>query len=365
MGDEVMKTAIPMRCRAVHSVGRTNNDADPDAFVPYDNNNPNNFINSVSRGELNTTLLNAADKVPSITTIFDSKVTKIEADNTVWFGERSVKASLVIGCDGAYSGTRDAMLRLLKVGNRFQRHYISHGYKELTIPPTKDGSFTMTLFAPFLTEKDDSTGEDVPGMLDVKTDAEITSYFEKYFPDLMSVMPNYLQEWSNPASQLVSILVRPWNYQDKIVLLGDAAHACVPFYGQGMNCAFEDALVFCEILEKNNHDLSATVPEFAAVREKDGEAISQLSMRNYQTMSDHSGSTLFRIRKRFEGALSWMLPNYWIPEYKMVAFTRIPYSEAIARTVAQDWALTYGVFYYAAAGSALAGLAYNFRAKLF
>ena len=202
--------------------------------------------------------------------------------------------------------------------------------------PNNDKTFTCTLFAPFRS-KTTNSGEVVPGLLDLKSDDEIKNYFERYFPDAISVMPDFIDDYKrNPACQLVMTSCAPWNYQDKIVLMGDSAHAIVPFYGQGMNAGLEDVLVFKETLEKYGGDFSAAVPEFARVRKPTGDAIRDLSLHNYIEMRSHTGSTAFLLRKKVEGMLNWLFPSTWIPLYKMVAFTRIPYHECIEREKRQD-----------------------------
>lgn len=382
--EQVMASAIPMRGRAVHSNAASG--GNHDAYIPYDATDSSNAIYSVSRELLNNLLLDSAENLNGVTVHFGFKLTHIDRGGILHFadarctpnsnpatyndydvGDVQIKPRLTIGADGAYSATREAMLRLLPLN--FKREYITHGYKELTIPPNPttgdfaltesealhtwprgdfmmiglpnpDKSFTCTLFAPFTTGKDPLTGTEVPGMNDQKSPDEIKAYFEEHFPDAIPLMPDYIAEYQrNPACQLVTVQARPWNYKDSIILLGDAAHAMVPFYGQGMNAGFEDVQVLCHIIDKHNQNLKTAIPEFAESREADGEAIAALSMANYRTMRKSSGSALFRIRKRIEGVLNWMLPATWIPQYKMVAFTSIPYSEAIRRSKSQDIAV--------------------------
>merc|ERR1711871_687112 len=198
-------------------------------------------------------------------------------------------------------------------------------------------------------------------MNDLKTDAEITDYFEEHFPDAVPLMPDLIADYKrNPACRLVMVQARPWNYKDKVVLLGDSAHAMVPFYGQGMNAAFEDVMVFADTLEEFGNDLSKAVPAFAQRRQPDGEAIAQLSLQNYIEMRHHTASALFRFQKKVEGVLNWMMPKTWVPLYKMVAFTRTPYSEAIKRAEQQDAILSTAV-QWGAGLSLLAGVGLYFK----
>ena len=202
--------------------------------------------------------------------------------------------------------------------------------------PNLDKTFTCTLFAPFKTTTT-ASGDVVEGLLDLKTDEQIRAYFERHFPDAISVMPDFVEDYKrNPACQLVMTSCGPWNFKDRIVLMGDAAHAIVPFYGQGMNAGLEDVLVLREALLKHSCDFSKAIPEFASKRKPTGDAIRDLSLHNYIEMRDHTGSALFLMRKKIEGVLNRIFPASWIPLYKMVAFTRIPYHECIEREQKQD-----------------------------
>mmetsp|Transcript_21586 Transcript_21586/g.32121 ORF Transcript_21586/g.32121 Transcript_21586/m.32121 type:complete len:234 (-) Transcript_21586:84-785(-) len=192
--------------------------------------------------------------------------------------------------------------------------------------PNPDKSFTATIFAPLRSEKG------VAGLFDIKTKEKAEEYMKAHFPDSLEAIPNYQQQFlDNPTSPLVTVRVSPWNFKDKVVVLGDSAHAMVPFYGQGMNSAFEDCLVFDEVLQECKGDLSKAVPNFAKKREASGNAIAKLSMGNYLEMRHHTGSTFFLLQKKLEGMLNFLFPNAWIPLYKMVTFTRIPYDEVIER----------------------------------
>jgi len=375
-----MKDTVPMRCRAIHS--HRSADIQPDMFQPYDETNPKNFINSISREKLNGLLLQACEAA-GIVFCFRHKLMNIDKDGIAHFtrklckknlsqtyndhgeGEVRIKATLVLGCDGAYSTTREALARLTSLD--FERKYISHGYKELYMPPSSDGdfalqqpealhiwprgdfmmiglpnsdkSFTCTLFAPM-----ESKGS-IKGLLDLSETEEIREYFQENFPDVRSVIPDYVDQFKrNPSCRLVSVAVNPWHFRSKILLLGDAAHAMVPFYGQGMNCGFEDVLELDEILKSCDGSLQHAVPKFAQLRREKGNACRQLSYSNYIEMRSHTMSSVFLLRKRFEGLLNWALPNKWIPLYKMVTFTRIPYNEVIRRSESQDRILSLVLF---------------------
>ena len=408
--ETVMKFTVPMRYRAIHSTSDDNSEAD--SFQPYDEIDPTNFINSVSRERLNNLLINEAEKNANCEIRFGYKLTHIDRNGVAHFendeeklstrtaqqstyndylpGKYQIKPTLILGCDGAYSATREAMLRLVPMN--FKREYIEHGYKELTIPPTKDGnyamkdiealhiwprgefmmialpnpdkSFTCTIFAPFRSKKDPKTGKNVPGILDVEesSDEDVTKYFKTYFPDVLPVMPNYLGDFrQNPSCQLVQTRCSPWNYSDKILLMGDAAHAIVPFYRQGMNAGMEDVLAFSEVLDKFKNNLSKSIPYFARERKPTGDAIGDLSLHNYVEMRDHTASSMFLFKKKIEGLFNWLMPNTWVPLYKMVAFTRIPYHHAIERGNKQEKTLDnilFGATCVGVAGMAL-GIMYG------
>jgi len=145
----------------------------------------------------------------------------------------------------------------------------------------------------------------------------------------------------NPTGDLISVKCSPYHYEDKVVIMGDAAHALVPFYGQGMNCGFEDCLVLDEILNKNNWDLKKSLPEYSSTRNPDAEAIVDLAMYNYIEMRSHVNSRLFAIRKKVDGFGNWLMPDRWVPLYTMVTFSRIPYHKVIERSAKQDKIITY------------------------
>ena len=231
----------------------------------------------------------------------------------------------------------------------YQQYYLDHGYKELSIPPTadgkhqieknalhiwprgkfmlialanEDGSFTCTLFFPFEGEESFST---------INTDEEITAFFQKTFPDALQLMPNLIDDYhTNPASSLVTIRCAPWNSSDKVLLMGDASHAIVPFYGQGMNSGFEDCSVFDEIFEASGRDWSASFEAFSTQRKPDADAISNLALQNYIEMRDLVADPSFLLRKKIEQKIFEKYPDKWMPLYSQVTFSHIPYAEALA-----------------------------------
>jgi kynurenine 3-monooxygenase len=269
---------------------------------------------------------------------------------------QEVKSSgdAVIGVDGAFSAVRQAMQRKL---DRFEydESYLTHGYKELTVPPgpdgswrmekealhiwprkrfmmialpNPDGSFTCTLFWEFAGPRSfESTN----------TDDDVRRFFEEEFPDAVPLMPKLLEEFrSNPIGSLVTIRCAPWSYKDKVALVGDAAHAVVPFYGQGMNAAFEDCVVLDECLAQFPDNRERAFGEYFVRRKENADALADLAVQNFIEMRDKTASRTFRAKKKLDHLLEALLPGIYLPLYTMVTFTRIPYARAARRARLQD-----------------------------
>ncbi len=343
--DEIIKTtAIPMHGRMMH---------DPKgnlSSLPY--GKQGQFINSISRSNLNILLMNAAEKAGVIIK-FNHRCVKIDTDaQRISFDENGSNADyrydLLVGADGAYSAVRGA----LQFGGRFNfsQDYIEHGYKELHLPPTATGEFTLepnalhiwpresfmlialpnpdksftgTLFFPF---------EGTTSFQSLETDQDAEKFFQDNFPDALKLIPDFGQQWrANPASSLVTMKCWPWSHGKNILLIGDAAHAIVPFYGQGMNAGFEDCRILNQLLNKNNDDWGRTIDEFEAVRKPDADAIATLALDNFVEMRDLVADADFLLRKKIEARLHQLYPEKWIPLYTMVTFRDdIRYSEAHA-----------------------------------
>lgn len=353
--DQLKPALIPMEGRAVHSLDSSIN------FQPYGIGHQ--AIYSVSRADLNDVLLDELEKYPNVRLIFEHKLVRINPDASIVISDLrdnrvSMQSSFVIGADGAFSAARSSMFRLSRF--KFSQEYINHAYKELTIPPDSNGNFAMsnpnalhiwprldfmlialpnpdktftcTLFAPWKTFESITTQE------------QCEAFFKANFPDAMKLMPRYQEDFfDNPTSSLITIKLDPWNFKDKVVMMGDAAHAVVPFYGQGMNCGFEDCLVFDEVWEQCGGDYHKAVPEFNKVRQPIGEALAQLSLGNYEEMRAKTASPWWVTKRKTELLLYWLFPNTWIPQYNMVAFTRIPYHIAKKRAEKQDRILSVGL----------------------
>src|SRR5207237_1259060 len=260
----------------------------------------------------------------------------------------------VIGVDGAFSAVRQSMQKTIP-GFTYDESYLAHGYKELTIPPRADGSwqmeknalhiwprksfmmialpnldgsFTCTLFWEFEGPRSFAT---------TKTNDEIRRFFEEEFPDAVPLMPSLIDDFkTNPTGSLVTIRCAPWFYKDKIILLGDAAHAVVPFYGQGMNAAFEDCVVLDECLGDFPQDRQRAFAEYFARRKENTDALANLAVQNFIEMRDKTASKAFRAKKKLDHLLEGLLPGIYLPLYTMVTFTRIPYSAGARRARLQN-----------------------------
>jgi kynurenine 3-monooxygenase len=356
IADEVLRDAIPMRGRMIHPAKA----GQAPIFSPYDVD-PNKHINSIGRAALNTTVIEAAQRYPNVRVHFNHKCTDVDLDsptaqllNPSTSQPITASGDAVIGVDGAFSAVRSSMQ--LKIDNfQYDESYLAHGYKELTIPPgpngswrmekealhiwprksfmmialpNPDGSFTCTLFWEFEGPRSFAT---------TKTDDEVRRFFEDEFPDAVPLMPNLLEDFkTNPTGSLVTIRCAPWFYKDKVALVGDAAHAVVPFYGQGMNAAFEDCVVLDECLAEFPEDRERAFAEYFQRRKINADALADLALENFIEMRDKTASRTFRAKKKLDHFLEATLPGIYLPLYTMVTFTRIPYAEAAQRARTQD-----------------------------
>ena len=357
--DEILAMAVPMRGRMIHD-GSGNL-----TFQAYGTRHQ--AINSVSRAGLNIALLNAASRLPQVRMHFGLRCTGIDLERTqLEFTSqegdlsRVYAADTIIGADGAFSAIRSQMQQRELFD--YSQSYLAHGYKELYIPPkpgggfqmepnalhiwprggfmmialpNQDGSFTCTLFWAF---------EGGNSFANLRGPDDVLRFFQETYPDAVPLMPTLAHDFfANPTGSLVTIRCSPWHLRDKVVLLGDAAHAIVPFYGQGANAAFEDCVVLAERLKANPHNRLAAFEQYDSTRKPNADAISALALANFIEMRDRVASPLFRFKKKVEKLLHALFPRSFIPLYTMVSFTTIPYAEAVKRAARQDRALKWGI----------------------
>ena len=356
LAEEALRHAIPMRGRMIHDKSGALH------FAPYDVD-PNKCINSIGRAALNTTVIEAAQRYPNVRAHFNHKCTEVDLDSTVAYletanGPVTARGDAIIGVDGAFSAVRKSMHR--DIANfQYDESHLAHGYKELTIPPAPDGSwqmeknalhiwprksfmmialpnpdgsFTCTLFWEFEGPRSFAT---------TNTDDDVRRFFDDEFPDAVPLMSTLLDDFrNNPTGSLVTIRCAPWSYRDKVCLVGDAAHAVVPFYGQGMNAAFEDCVVLDEWLQKYRENRERAFAEYFRRRKENADALADLAIGNFIEMRDKTASKAFRAKKKLDHALEAALPGIYLPLYTMVTFTRMPYASAAKRARVQD-ALVY------------------------
>ena len=353
LADEIRKICIPMHGRYIHNLDGTH------ATQPYGKNGQ--YINSVSRATLNMKLMDLAEQVGNKIhfnekcAAIDWKTNEVTFKNTDSNVHSTIDFQLLFGSDGAFSAAR-LQHQLQHDKFDYNQYYIDCGYKELTIPPTADGDFAMevnalhiwprkdymlialpnldktftcTLFFPFEGEQSFSK---------LNTKEKVVDFFEKTFPDVIHLAPNYVEEFfSNPTSPLVTVKCFPWIRDDKFALIGDAAHAIVPFFGQGMNCGFEDCRVLDELIDQHGDDWTSILQQYQVLRKPDGDAIADLAVNNFTEMRDRTADPSFLLQKKIEARLHEKHPDKWIPAYSQVTFSpHIRYSEALRRGLMQE-----------------------------
>jgi kynurenine 3-monooxygenase len=350
---ETMRSiVIPMRGRMMHSI------AGEVTFQPYGKNDIE-VIHSISRADLNMALLDAAEQQGSIIhfnrrcTNHDLKTGEISLLDESTGEKMTRKADVVIGCDGSGSALRAEMLRLSRFD--FSQQYLDYGYKELTIPaapngehllqknalhiwprgnhmlialPNIDGTFACILFLPF---------EGANSFAGLTQPRGVVDFFDRQFPDARRLMPRLAENYAEtPTGAMVTIKCSPWHVDGKASLLGDAAHAIVPFFGQGINCGFEDCTYLIESLAGRGADWARVFAEFEKERKVNTDAIADMAIENFTEMRDRVADARFLFQKKMELALEAKYPDLFIPKYAMVTFHRIPYSVALSRGAVQE-----------------------------
>jgi len=342
--DEIRDLALPLDKRAMHVEG------EPVYFQKY--GEEGEAIYSISRGILNRKMIDLAESAGAKFR-FEEKIWDVdmkearlytgESEKSVW---KEYRFDLIFGADGAFSRVRHKMQRQSRFN--YSQHFIDVGYKELTIlanedgshkmdhasfhiwprgnfmliaMPNLDGTFTCTLFMPF---------EGETSFESIKTEQEADLFFENYFPDIKDEISNLKKDFfNNPTSAMVTVKCFPWSYFDKITLVGDSAHAIVPFYGQGMNAGFEDISVLNEKIDKYGDDWEQIFEEYQTERKPNADAIAELSYRNFVEMSKKTADPMFLLRKKIEKKFSENHPDLWTPLYSRVTFSDKAYSEAL------------------------------------
>jgi kynurenine 3-monooxygenase len=354
--DGMRTIIIPMKGRMMHSVTSAL------TFQPY-GKNEDEVIYSISRAELNIALMNAAEE-QGVKIHFQQRCAGIDLKTGAVLlsdeqngEERSVESSVVIGCDGSASAIRGEMLKLSRFN--FSQQYLDYGYKELTIPagpngehvletnalhiwprgnymlialPNVDGTFACILFLPF--EGPDSFAQLI-------TPSAVIEFFQSRFPDAIQLMPDLVNNFfANPTGAMVTIKCSPWHVDCRVLLLGDSAHAIVPFFGQGINCGFEDCTCLLELIDRHGRNWERVFTEFEGARKTNTDAIADMAVENFVEMRDHVADPRFLFRKKVELALEAKYSQLFVPKYAMVTFHRIPYATAMKRGQVQDLILT-------------------------
>ncbi|MDQ4120070.1 MAG: FAD-dependent monooxygenase [Acidobacteriota bacterium] len=354
MDEYMLSEAVPMRGRMIHSLDGTTK------LLPY-SGRQGEFINSISRSGLNMALMNAAQKTGVKFRFnrkcvnFDCKTGVALVENTKAGGRQTIRGDVLIATDGAGSAVRKAMLDGGVPRFNFSQSWLEHGYKELHIPPggdggflmeqnalhiwarrsfmmialpNFDGSFTCTLF---LAHTGENSFEQLTG------EKNLIKFFEKNFPDAIPLMPTLVEDFfSNPIGNLGTIKCFPWNVGDKSLLLGDSAHAIVPFYGQGMNASFEDCRVLDSLIDKHCSDWATIFDEFTKERKPNADAIAEMAEENFYEMRDAVADPVFVRKRELETRLEQIFPDYF-SKYSMVTFREdLPYTVAKQKGNAQD-----------------------------
>ncbi len=363
LADLVLQTAIAMPGRMIHHPNGSL------TFQPY-GKSENEVLYSVSRALLNRLLVEQAANFPGVTMFFEHRCQQVDLSTgrLTFDNGKQVFASVIVGADGAYSAVRQAMQRRERFD--FSQEYLEYGYKELEIPadeqgrfrmekhalhiwprggfmlialPNVDGTFTCTLFAPYVGAN---------SFVEIERQG-IRAFFAREFPDAKYLISDLEDQFtSNPVSSLVTIRCHPWNVGGKAVLVGDACHAVVPFLGQGMNAAFEDCSILMECL-RNQSSYEIAFSEYTARRKPHLDTLARLCLDNFLEMRDHVGSRWFVLRKKLSLWAYRLLPGWYRPLYVMVEFTRIPYAQAerIARRQSLLFAFLVGMLFLVLMGT--------------
>lgn len=350
----MLQLAIPMHGRMIHVPGQAS------LLAPYSGRG-GEHINSISRSELNIALLNALQGFPNIELRFHCNCTQVHLQSATAFFETSdgksfsAQGNVVIGTDGAGSALRDSMEQHL-TGFTLSQQFLEHGYKELNIPAGKDnrylleknalhiwprgsfmlialpnlgGDFTVTLFLAKHGEENSFEA--------LHNEAAVMDFFSRYFSDMPALIPDLAEQFfGNPTGHLGTVKCHPWQAYGKCLLLGDAAHAIVPFYGQGMNCSFEDVAVLDALIDQYGADWGKILPAFEQQRKPNADAIADLAVDNFYEMRDATADPVFQRKRKLETMLEQQFPDYF-SKYSLVTFRPdVSYRQAMEQGRRQD-----------------------------
>jgi len=353
VADDIRQVGIPMSGRVMHDVHG--------ALTRQPYGHEGQAIYSVNRGHLNRCLLDLAEAQPHVRLHFgqqclgiDLKQRHLHLLDTTTQAERTEPYTRLFGTDGAFSVVRGALQKTDRYD--YSQHYLEYGYKELTIAagpdgawqleknalhiwprgqylmialPNLNGSFNCTLFFPY---------EGPESFAALPTPADVTAFFTRVFPDAVPLMPALTREFfEHPTGSMVTVRCFPWKHADDVLLLGDASHAIVPFYGQGMNAGFEDCSVLNALLDLHGDaDWPAVFAEFQTQRKPNADAMAELAVYNFAEMRDRVGDPRFLLQKKIETKIAAQYPGLWTPLYAQVTFSHTPYAEAWAAGQRQD-----------------------------
>ena len=346
--DKIKSNTIPMKGRMIHDLNGGIH------LQPY-GQKENEVIFSVSRAHLNMELMTLAEETGNVTIRFNHQLLSADLEQNKLLFQLSDSLekiewsfNRVIGCDGSASILRKSIVENADI--QYVKKPLGHGYKELTIPPMKSGkfqiepnalhiwprgnhmlialpnndcSFTCTLFFPMIGKTSFET---------VKTEKDIFDLFQSQFPDAIKLIPNLVEDFqNNPTGDLASVYCKPWHLEDKALLIGDAAHAVAPFFGQGMNASFQDCSTLAKLMDQNENDWNTIFNAFSSTQVENGHAIADMALENYLEMRDHVNDPEYKKRRNMELKLERMFPGQFIPRYSMVSFHQIPYAEVYQR----------------------------------
>ncbi len=352
LAEDIKSICIPMYGRFIHNKDNST------VTQPYGINQQH--INSVSRATLNMKLMDLAEE-NGVDIYFNHKCETIDWEkNKITFETNNnqietVYFDLLFGSDGAFAASR-LTHQLQHSKFDYHQYYIDCGYKELTIPPTKNGDFAMEVNALHIWPRKDYMLIALPNLdksftctlffpmegalsfSQLDTREKVENFFATNFADAIPLMPNYIDDFfNNPTSTLVTVKCFPWIREDKFALIGDAAHALVPFFGQGMNCGFEDCRILDELIDLHNDDWSTILEEFQTLRKPDADAIADMAISNFVEMRDKTGNAKFLLQKKIETNFQLKHPEKWTPAYSLVTFSpNVRYSEALSRGQKQE-----------------------------